>query len=80
MQLKLAREELGKEPKAIDADKLLEEMLESKPCIRYLDKTNVGKDMVTFAEKVEKAKANVYLREVKFGLDPEEFMYEVHVL
>ncbi len=80
MQIKLAREDLTKEPKAVDVDKLLAEIEEKKPIIYYLDRTNNPKDIIAFAEKVEKTKANIYLREVKYTLDEEDYMYEVHIL
>jgi len=80
MQLKFAREDLTKEPKVVDVDKLLVEIEEKKPVIYYLDKTNNPKDIVAFAEKVEKTKSNIYLREVKYSLDEDDYMYEVHIL
>lgn len=80
MQIKLAREDLSKEPKSVDIDKLLVEIEEKKPIIYYLDKTNNPKDIIAFAERVEKAKNNIYLREVKYTLDEEDYVYEVHIL
>ncbi len=80
MQLKLAREDLSSNPKTITLDKLLEEVGAKRPCIYYIDKTNAHKDLIAVVEKLEAISSSIYLREVKYGLDEQDYMYEVHII
>ena len=80
MQLKLAREDLNSNPKSITVEKLLEEVAAKRPCIYYFDKSNSHKDLIALVEKVEKLSASIYLREVKYGLDEQDYMYDVHII
>lgn len=80
MQLKLAREDLSSNPKTITLDKLLEEVGTKRPCIYYFDKTNSHKDLIAVVEKLEAISSSIYLREVKYGLDEQDYMYEVHII
>lgn len=80
MQLKLAREDQSSNPKTITIEKLLEEITVKRPCIYYFDKSNSHKDLIALVEKVEKINASIYLREVKYGLDEGDYMYEVHIV
>lgn len=80
MQLKLAREDNNSNPKIITVEKLLEEVAAKRPCIYYFDKSNSHKDLITLVEMVEKMNAGIYLREVKYGLDEQDYLYEVHII
>lgn len=80
MQLKLVREEINGKPKEIALERLLEDAKAKRPCIFYFDRTNAHKDLIGMVEQVEKAKMSIYLREVKYGLDDNDFMYEVHIV
>lgn len=48
--------------------------------IFYFDKENSHKDLVALVEHFEEKDFSVYLREVKYGLDEADYMYEVHIL
>ena len=48
--------------------------------IFYFDKENSHKDLVALVEHFEDMNYSVYLREVKYGLDENDYMYEVHIL
>ncbi|MBN2767989.1 MAG: hypothetical protein JXQ68_02710 [Campylobacterales bacterium] len=78
MKLKLARTTLKAKPKIVDL-KMIEEELEEKS-IFYFDKENSHKDLKDAIEYFEEKGFNVYLREVKYGLDDGEFIYEVHII
>ena len=78
MKLKLARTTLKAKPKIVDI-KTIEEELEGKS-IFYFDKENSHKDLKDAIEYFEEKGYNVYLREVKYGLDEGEFIYEVHII
>ena len=80
MQLKLAGEDSNANPKTVTVDKLLEEAMTKRPCIYYFDKSNSHKDLIALVEKVEKLHAGIYLREVKYGLDEQDYLYEVHII
>ncbi|EEQ63542.1 HP0268 family nuclease [Helicobacter pullorum] len=80
MDIKLVREHINDKPQKI-AIKKLEEMLESKKGdIFYCDKENSHKDMMALIEYFEKKGKHVYFREVRYGLDEGDYMYEFHIL
>ena len=78
MKLKLARTTLKAKPKSIELSKI-EEMLPGKS-IFYFDKDNSHKDLKALIEHFEERGYNVYMREVKYGLNEDEYIYEVHIV
>ncbi|MGM0533366.1 MAG: HP0268 family nuclease [Campylobacterota bacterium] len=75
MELLAARTDKTKKPKKIDI-----ESVNTHDNILYFDRENSHKDMVKMVEYFEDKGLSVYLREVKFGLDEEDYMYEVHIM
>ncbi|MBD3841702.1 MAG: hypothetical protein IE909_07435 [Campylobacterales bacterium] len=80
MEILLARKELDAKPKKIDVSKILDELGKTGEKIYYFDKDNSHKDMMSLVETIEEQGYNVHLREVKYGLADDEYMYEVHSL
>lgn len=80
MELKLARNEINGKPKTILLEKIEETIEKDGHKIFYFDKTNSHKDLVTLVEHFEAKDLSVYLREVKYGLGEEDYMYEAHIL
>ncbi len=80
MELKLARAELNGKAKSTKIDKLVEQVEKEKQKIFYFDKDNSHKDLVELVEFFEEKDYNVYFREVRYGLDEKDYMYEVHIL
>ncbi|MEF3191479.1 MAG: hypothetical protein K6347_02865 [Campylobacterales bacterium] len=80
MELKLAREELNAKPKSISYAKLVDELHKEKQKIFYFDRDNTHKTMLDLVEKLSNEGFSVYLREVRYGLDNNDYMYEVHAL
>ena len=78
MKLKLARTTLKAKPKTIELSKL-EEELPSKS-IFYFDKENSHKELKELIEYFEEKGYSVYMREVKYGLDENEYIYEVNII
>ncbi len=78
MKLKLARASVDAKPKTIEVDKIEEDL--DKKSIFYFDKENSHKDLKSLVEHFETKEYSVYLREVKFGLDDDEYLYEVHIV
>jgi hypothetical protein len=78
MKMKLARASITTKPKLMDILKI-EEALEKKS-IFYLDKDNSHKELKAFIEYFEEKEYSVYMREVKFGLNDDDFIYEVHIV
>ena len=78
MKLKLARTSISAKPKAVEVDKLEEDL--DKKSIFYFDKENSHKDLKSLIEHFEEKKYSVYMREVKFGLNDDEYLYEVHIV
>ncbi|MDE5592134.1 MAG: hypothetical protein K2I63_04165 [Helicobacter sp.] len=80
MDIKLAREHISKKPVKITIKKL-EEMLEDKKTdIFYCDKENSHQEITKLIEYFEKKGKHVYCREVRYGLDEGDYMYEIHIM
>ncbi|MDR0666934.1 MAG: hypothetical protein LBF71_05950 [Campylobacteraceae bacterium] len=80
MELKLARTGLGEKPKSITLEKIEETIKKEGGQIFYFDKENSHKNLVNLVEYFENKDFSVYLRQVKYGLNEQDYMYEVHIL
>ena len=78
MKLKLARTTLKAKPKTIELDKLEEEL--ANRSIFYFDKENSHKELKELIEYFEEKGYSVYMREVRYGMDENEYIYEVHII
>ncbi len=78
MKLKLARTTISAKPKAVELNKLEEDL--DKKSIFYFDKENSHKDLKALIEHFEDKDYSVYMREVKYGLNDDEYLYEVHIV
>ena len=78
MKLKLARASVASKPKIIEIEKIEEDL--EKKSIFYFDKENSHKELKSMIEHFEEKTYSVYMREVKFGLNDDEFLYEVHIV
>jgi len=78
MKLKLARASIESKPKAIEIEKIEEDL--KKKSIFYFDKENSHKDLKALIGHFEEKDYSVYMREVKFGLNDDEYLYEVHIV
>ncbi len=80
MELKLARTELDAKPKKIDLKKI-EHMLEKEDSvIIYFDRENSHKDLLELQDHFEEAGKSFYMKEVKYGLADNEYIYQVHII
>ena len=80
MELKLARVEISAKPKKIDTRKIDETVAKEGSIILYLDRENSHKDLLELQDYYEEQGKSFYMREVKYGLADNEYMYEVHIL
>jgi hypothetical protein len=78
MKLKLARASISTKPKLIDISRIEEDL--EKKSIFYFDKDNSHKELKALIEYFEDRDYSVYMREVRFGLNEDEFIYEVHIV
>ena len=80
MQLKLARTELSAKPKSVKLEELEEQVQKSGQKIFYFDRENSHRDLIALVEFFENKGLSVYHRSVRYGLNENEYMYEVHIL
>ncbi|MBZ7936041.1 MULTISPECIES: HP0268 family nuclease [Campylobacter] len=80
MDLKLARNLIDEKPKNISLGKIEEAVVKDGQKFFYFDKENSHKDLIALVEYFEKKGLSVYHRTIKYGLDDNDFMYEVHIL
>ena len=80
MDLKIARASTKEKPKSITLNKIEEIIEQEGQNFLYLDKENSHKQLIALAQHFEKKGFSVYHRQVKYGLDESDYMYEVHIL
>ncbi len=80
MELKTARSNTNKKPKKIELKKIEDMVKKEGSVILYFDRENSHKDLLELQEHFENEGKSVYLREVRYGLADNEYMYEVHIL
>jgi ABC-type Zn uptake system ZnuABC Zn-binding protein ZnuA len=80
MELKIARIEPDEKPKKTDIKKIDELLEKNESVIIYFDRDNSHKDLLELQDHYESAGKSFYMREVKYGLSDNEYMYEVHIL
>ena len=80
MQLKLARTELASKPKSVKIEDLQALVEMSGQKIFYLDRENSQTDLAALVDFFDTKGFSVYQRIVRYGLNENEYMYEVHIL
>ncbi len=80
MKLKLAKQHIDDEVRTVSLKDIETLLKEKESAILYFDQENAHKDLVALVEKFEDKDYSVYLKEVKYGLDENDYIYEVHIL
>ena len=80
MTLKLAKQDKDAKQKTLKLEDIAKEVEKSGQKVFYFDQNNAHKDLVALVDFFEEKGYSVYLREVRFGLDENDYLYEVHVL
>ncbi|ELH3500189.1 hypothetical protein RPZ72_001702 [Campylobacter upsaliensis] len=80
MDLKLARNLINDKPKNISLSKIEDAVEKEGQKFFYFDKENSHKQLIALVEHFEKKGLNVYHRTIRYGLDEQDYMYEVHIL
>jgi len=70
----------AKQVKKITLEEIEQLLNSGKISIIYLDRQNSEKDIMKLVAYFNKKNRNVYVREVKFGLDKNEYLYEIHII
>jgi len=82
MVFKLAKSDLQSEPQSINLEEI-ENLVNAKEgeSILYFDRENSEKAFKKLVQHFnKKLDMRVYIREVKFGLDEKDLLYEIHFL
>jgi len=80
MKLKLAKQHTDDEVSTVTLKDIENSLKEKGSLILYFDQGNAHKDLLAMKEKFEEKDYSVYLKEVKYGLDESDYIYEVHIL
>ena len=70
----------AKQVKKITLEEMEQVSHSGKISIIYLDGENSEKDIMKLVAYFNKKNRNAYVREVKFGLDQNEYLYEIHII
>lgn len=79
-KIALAKEELNGRGREVEIGELVNIVKEEKEKIFYFDKENPHKELTTLVKKFEKEGFAVYFREIRYGLDENDHIYEMHVI
>ena len=80
MELKIARADVKSKAKKIEVKKIEDMVKKEGSAIIYFDRDNSHKDLLALQDHFENEGKSFYMREVRFGLAENEYMYEVHIL
>jgi type II secretory pathway component GspD/PulD (secretin) len=80
MKLKLAKTTADSDNGSLTLSEVADIVNEKRQEIFYFDQDNSHKNLVSLVEHFEDKGLSVYLKEVKYGLDESDYMYEVHIL
>lgn len=80
MDLKLARNLINEEPKNISLAKIEEAVNQEGQKFFYFDKEKFTQRSYCLGWTLWKKGLSVYHRTIRYGLDSNDFMYEVHIL
>lgn len=82
MELKVAKTDLQskKGETKISIDEVLKQYKEEGKHIFYFDGQNPHKDMQKAQNTIQKADYRVQLNEVRYGLDENNYIYEIHIV
>mgnify|MGYP000031155156 CR=1 FL=1 len=64
--------------KSMEMDKFLEKI--EKDSFYYFDRETSYKTIQDLIDELEKKDYSIYFREVKYGLEEDAYMYEIHIL
>ena len=81
MTLKLAKQTKTARQKTITLEEMQKELVKNnEQKIFYFDHDNPHKDMKAAVEHFEDEGYSVYFKEVRFGLDENDYVYEMHII
>jgi hypothetical protein len=80
MEIKLARKDLKSAPKSVDLAYIDTELEKNDQIIFYFDKDNSHKTILDLVDVIREKGKSVYHREIRYGLDENDYLYEVHAL
>ncbi len=81
MTLKLAKQEKNSKQKKVTLDDIEKDLQKhGGQKIFYFDHENPHKEMNALVAHFEDEGYSVYLRTVRYGLDENDYIYEVHIL
>lgn len=80
MDLKLARKDLNEKQKTISLEEIEKQVEEKGSATFYLDKDNSIKDIQKMRLSLEKNSKSVHWNELRYGLDKDSFLYELHII
>lgn len=80
MEYKLARADLTSETTKVTLEEIEEMVKPDGETIMYFDRENPEKALNQLVKHFDKQNKTVYLREVRYGLDESDYIYEVHIL
>lgn len=80
MKLKLAKNNIDDENKSISQKEIEKQMTDKDSTFIYLDNGNLLKDIQKLKTALEKNLKSVYFNKIKYGIDKDSFLYEMHII
>ncbi|RDU64179.1 HP0268 family nuclease [Helicobacter sp. MIT 14-3879] len=80
MELKLAKKELEDEQQTISLKEIQNQVETNGSATFYLDNDNPIKDIQKMRATLDKNLKSVHLNELRYGIDKNSFLYELHII
>jgi hypothetical protein len=80
MEILLARETITSKPINVKIAELKKNLSNTTDQLFYFDRDNSHKDMMSLIESFEDDNFTVHFREIKFGLEEDAYLYELHII
>lgn len=80
MKLKLAKVNNDADIIVITQKEIEEEIIKKGNAVFYLERDNSLKDIQKLKTSLEKTSKSVHFNEIRYGLDKDSFLYELHII
>lgn len=80
MKFQLAKKDLNDKVKTIDLEDMIAQSEQNGSAVFYLERENSLEEIKKACQKLEKKSKSIHFNELRYGLDKDSFLYELHII
>lgn len=80
MKFQLAKKDINDKAKSITIEEIQKQVEDNGSATFYLDKDNSIEEIKKMKQKLEKKSKSIHWNELRYGLDKDSFLYELHII